>query len=168
MNILIICAVFIVFLVLIHGFLYYKKKCSTLLNAVFAADQLKKDLVLRDKNRSKEFDFVVAQTKGLVSNISEQLYSGGLTVQSFKQQHHAEIGFVSDVLRQTPAQFIAHKIGHADVIEGEGANKNLQELIAISPEITELHYIELILVVRSMLISKIDLDTAVKRINSGE
>ena len=96
MNILIICAVFIVFLVLIHGFLYYKKKCSTLLNAVFAADQLKKDLVLRDKNRSKEFDFVVAQTKGLVSNISEQLYSGGLTVQSFKQQHHAEIGFVSD------------------------------------------------------------------------
>lgn len=168
MNILIICAVFIVFVVLVHGFLYYKKRCSTLLNAVFAADQLKQDLILRDKNRSKEFDFVVAQTKGLVSNISEQLYSGGLTVSSFKLEHHAAIGYISDVLLQTPTAFFAHKIGHADAMEGEGANKNLQELISLAPEITQLHYIELILVVRTMLIDKKDLDTSVKKINSQQ
>lgn len=168
MNIIIIAFTFVVFGLLAHGFFYYKNKSSKLLNAVFAADQLKQDLILRDKNRSKEFDFVVAQTIGLVSNISGQLYSGGVTVVGFKLEHRAAVGYISDVLLKTPPSFFSHKIGNADAIEDGVVNKNLQELISQAPGLTQLHYIELILVIRYMILNKLDLKSAVNQINSQQ
>ena len=150
-----------VIIVMAIALYYSRKERLALIDSVENLQNARQENVVRETQRQAIADYTIDNAIGLASQAVNILYVSQVQLGRDTLMFKESLEFVSKILEYTPRNMLSERVGDVDLVSRPELQQKLNKTLQSVPELGQITYVQLIVLMRAMLDQQVGIKEAV-------